>query len=156
MPVAPHTPSRRRAQPLGGQGQGDARSGVDALDDLPHGAVHGWSDGHVRARDLLDVHTHGVADATGESALVIQAGQDFNAMTRDTASTAPLLITGSETPRETMVFFALLIGCYALSALCFAAAKRVLLALLSGALAAVSFPLALFIGYVVEMLQSQQ
>lgn len=67
-----------------------------------------------------------------------------------------LLITGSETPRETMVFFALRIGCYALSALCFAASKRVLLALLSGALAAVSFPLALFIGYVVEMLQSQQ
>ena len=59
-------------------------------------------------------------------------------------------------PRETMAFFALIIGCYALSALCFAAAKRVLLALLSGALAVVSFPLALFIGYVVEMLQSQQ
>ena len=67
-----------------------------------------------------------------------------------------LLITGSETPRETMAFFALIIGCYALSALCFAAAKRVLLALLSGALAVVSFPLALFIGYVVEMLQGQQ
>ncbi|EFD51241.1 hypothetical protein [Micrococcus luteus] len=67
-----------------------------------------------------------------------------------------LLITGSETPRETVAFFALIIGCYALSALCFAAAKRVLLALLSGALAVVSFPLALFIGYVVEMLQSQQ
>ena len=67
-----------------------------------------------------------------------------------------LLITGSETPRETMAFFALIIGCYALPALCIAAAKRVLLALLSGALAVVSFPLALFIGYVVEMLQSQQ
>lgn len=66
-----------------------------------------------------------------------------------------LLITGSETPRETMAFFALIIGRYALSALCFGAAKRVLLAL-SGALAVVSFPLALFIGYVVEMLQSQQ
>ncbi|WP_087134651.1 hypothetical protein [Micrococcus lylae] len=67
-----------------------------------------------------------------------------------------LLITGSQTPRETMAFFALIIGCYALSALCFAAAKRVLLALLSGALAVGSFPLALFFGYVVEMLQSQQ
>ena len=67
-----------------------------------------------------------------------------------------LLITGSETPRETMAFFALIIGCYALPALCIAAAKRVLLALLSGALAVVSFPLALFIGYVVEMLQGQQ
>ena len=42
------------------------------------------------------------------------------------------MITGSETPRETIAFFALIIGCYALSALCFAAAKRVLLALLSG------------------------
>lgn len=29
------------------------------------------------------------ARAAGESALVIQAGQDFNAMTRDTASTIP-------------------------------------------------------------------
>ena len=29
------------------------------------------------------------ARAAGESALVIQAGQDFNAMTRDTASTTP-------------------------------------------------------------------
>ncbi|SJN33087.1 hypothetical protein [Micrococcus luteus] len=55
-----------------------------------------------------------------------------------------------------MTFFALIIGCYTPPALCFAAAKRVLLALLSGALAVVSFPLALFIGYVVEMLQSQQ
>ena len=55
-----------------------------------------------------------------------------------------------------MAFFVLIIGCYALSALCFAVAKRVLLALLSGALTVVSFPLALFIGYVVEMLQSRQ
>lgn len=64
-----------------------------------------------------------------------------------------LLITGSETPWETMALFALIIGCYTL---CFAAAKRSLLAMLSGALAVVSFPLALFIGYVVEILQSQQ
>lgn len=28
IPVAPHASSRRWAQPLGGQGQGDARSGV--------------------------------------------------------------------------------------------------------------------------------
>ncbi|MGJ5591038.1 hypothetical protein ACSBQY_07425 [Micrococcus lylae] len=82
------------------------------------------------------------------------AGMAF--FTVSTGALVLLLTAGSETPRETLAFFAVIIGCYLVSAVCFAVTQRGLLALLSGLLAVVSFPLAIFLGYVVEMLQSQQ
>lgn len=81
------------------------------------------------------------------------AGLAFFAVS--TGALVLLLTTGSETPRETMLYFAVIIGFYVLATLCFAVASRALLALLSGVLAVVSFPLTLFIGYLVEMLQRQ-
>lgn len=67
---------------------------------------------------------------------------------------AHLLVSGTDSPRQTGYAFSLMVGLLLAAAAFFALSKRALLSLLSGIVAVTSIPAVIFVAYVVEMLHS--